>query len=390
MNQPSSQHFPPTDVVEPPAAKGGRGWVVVVLLLLVVAAGGTWLYRSRQAAAAALAAKGTPDRPVPVVLSTVERKDVPIYLEGLGNALPTYTVTVHTQVNGPLVAVNFKEGQFVHKGDLLAQVDPRPYHRAPPNAEAALARDKASSRTRSSNLERYRELRQQKLIAQQQYTTQHALVDTTNGTIKTGPGADREREAQRRLLPHRLADRRRDRRPPHRPRQHRPRRATPTGSSSSPSSTRWPSSSRSRRTTSRACSSELAKGPITVEAYSRDGSHELATGTLTLIDNQVNETTATIRLQAIFPNPKSHPLAERVREGAPPPLDREGRDRRAGRHVQRGPKGTFAYVVGADNVAEMRLVDLLSPQGDAAIIAPVDPRPCRGGGKGARRRARTS
>ena len=190
MNQPSSQHFPPTDVVEPPAAKGGRGWVVVVLLLLVVAAGGTWLYRSRQAAAAALAAKGTPDWPVPVVLSTVERKDVPIYLEGLGNALPTYTVTVHTQVNGPLVAVTFKEGQFVHKGDLLAQIDARPYLAVQHQAEAALARDEATLKNAQLDLERYRELRQQKLIAEQQYTAQIALVDTTNGIDQAGPGAD--------------------------------------------------------------------------------------------------------------------------------------------------------------------------------------------------------
>ena len=261
-----------------------------------------------------------------------------MYLEGLGNALPTYTVTVHTQVNGPLVAVTFKEGQFVHKGDLLAQIDARPYLAVQHQAEAALARDEATLKNAQLDLERYRELRQQKLIAEQQYTAQIALVDTTNGIIKLDQAqiesARLNVEYSRIVSPIdgvtgvRLID---------------PGNLVQTSDSGGlvvitqldPMTVLFtlPEDDLPR------VQNELAKGPLTVEAYSRDGSHDLATGTLTFIDNRDQPDDGDDPPPRELPEPEVDPLAERVREGAPHPLDREGRHRRAGRHNPARPDG---------------------------------------------------
>ncbi len=378
MNQPAShapasggppgQNLPIAVVVAAPAPHRGRGWVVWVVLLIAAVGGGLWLYRSRKADAAAQASKGAPtDRPVPVMLATVERKDVAVYLEGLGNALPLNTVTLHTQVDGPLSVVAFKEGQFVHKGDFLAQIDPRPFLATLHQAEAALARDQATLKNAELNLERYRELRAEKLIAEQQYTDQRALKDTTLGTIRTDEAqiesARLNVEYSRIVSPIdgvtgvRLID------------PGNIVHASDAGglvviTQIDPMTVLFtlPEDDLPR------VQAELAKGPLPVDAYSRDGSRKLASGTLSFIDNQINQTTATIRLRAIFPNPKSvlwpnefvkaRLLLSTEKEAIVVPAVT----------VQRGPTGTFVYVVGPDMVAEMRPIELASLQGDAALI----------------------
>jgi len=369
MNQPSSQHSPTPHAVAPSASRGGCGWIILVLLLVLVIAGGGWLYRSRKADAAAQAAKGSPgDRPVPVVLATVERKDVDVFLEGLGNALPTYTVTVHTQVDGPLSTVAFKEGQFLHKGDFLAQIDPRPFLATLHQAEAALARDQATLKNAELNLERYRELRAQKLISEQQFTDQMALKDTTIGTIRTDEAliesARLNVEYSRIVSPIdgvtgvRLID---------------PGNIVHTGDASGlvvitqldPMTVLFtlPEDDLLRVQT------ELAKGALPVDAYSRDGSHKLASGTLTFIDNQINQTTATIRLRASFANPKSILWPNEFVKARLRLSTEKDATVIPAVAIQRGPTGMFVYGIGQDMVAVMKPVELVSLQGDYAIIA---------------------
>lgn len=342
--------------------------IFVVVLLAVFGGGGFALYRRHKANAAEAAKAAAPsDRAVPVVLATVERKDVAVYLDGLGNALPTYTVTVHTQVNGPLSSVNFKEGQFVHKGDLLAQVDPRPYIATLHQAEAALARDNATLKNAELNLERYRDLSAQKLIAVQQYTDQRALVDSTGGTIKTDEAqiesARLNVEYSRIVSPIdgvtgvRLID---------------PGNLVQTSDSGGlvvitqldPMTVLFtlPEDDLPR------VQLELQKGPLAVDAYSRDGSLKLGTGSLTFIDNQINQTTATIRLRASFANPKSilwpnefvkaRLLLSTEKDVIVVPAPA----------IQRGPTGMFVYTVNTDMVSATRPVELASLQGDVAII----------------------
>src|SRR5262249_47636964 len=142
------------------------GFVLAVIAALAVAAV-IWRSRakSRTGAPPAASAEG---RVIPVSVAAVVQNDVPVYLEGLGKPLPLATVTVKSQVDGRLDKVVFREGQDVKKGDLLAQIDPRPFTIQLHQAEAALLRDSAQLRNARLNLDRFRELRARNLIAQQQ------------------------------------------------------------------------------------------------------------------------------------------------------------------------------------------------------------------------------
>src|SRR5262249_61647485 len=124
---------------------------------------------------------------VPVVFVKAERRDVPVYLDGLGNAQPLATVTVKSQVDGRLDSVRFKEGQAVKKGEVLAQIDPRPFVIALHQAEATLARDDAQAKNARRNLERYTNLVSQKLIPQQQVDDQQTAYDQATASLAADP-----------------------------------------------------------------------------------------------------------------------------------------------------------------------------------------------------------
>ena len=121
-------------------------------------------------------------RPLPVLAAAAERRDIPITLEGLGSVTAYYTVTVHTLIDGQIMKVAFEEGQDVRKGDLLVQIDPRPYQVALEQAEAALARDQPQLDEAQRNLDRYAELLKGYLTSQQQVDDQRALAGQLTGT----------------------------------------------------------------------------------------------------------------------------------------------------------------------------------------------------------------
>jgi multidrug efflux system membrane fusion protein len=363
---------PHEEIVDTTSAKPGHAsrWVFAVLGLCLV--GGAVYYYTHAAKVAATAAAGAAaaqaDRPVPVTIATVLQQDVPIWLEGLGTVTPIATVNVKTLVDGPLISVNFKEGQVVHKGDLLAQVDPRPFQIALHNAEAALVRDSAQLRDARLNLERYRTLRAGNLIAQQQFDDQQALVDQYAGTTQLDQAAI---DSAKLNLDYshivspidgvtgvRLID---------------------TGNIVHAADQTYivvltqidpmavlftlPEDDLPR------VQSHLAQGKIQAVAFARDGQTKLAEGELGLIDNEVNMTTATIRLKAFFPNKermlwpsefvKTRLLLSTKKDAITAPATA----------VQRGPTGTFVYVVGTDDKVSVQAVDVDSTQGDLAILA---------------------
>ena len=364
----SSSPYPATDQVTQAGAPKPKRWILWVILAVLLGGGAFLFVRSRKADAAAESAKGNAgDRPIPVVIAKVEQKDVPVYLEGLGNALPTYTVTVHTQVDGPLSTVNFKEGQFVHKGDFLAQIDPRPFLATLHQAQAALARDEATLKNARLNLERYADLSSQKLIAEQQYTDQRALVDSTAGTIQTDQAqiesARLNVEYSRIVSPIdgvvgvRLID------------PGNIVHASDAGgivviTQLDPMTVLFtlPEDDLPR------VQLELAEGPLVVDAYSRDGSLKLATGTLSFIDNQINQTTATIRLRATFANPKSILWPNEFVKARLLLSTEKNAIVIPAAGVQRGPTGMFVYTASADMTVATKPIELASLQGDVAII----------------------
>src|SRR5216683_1350803 len=169
-----------------PASSKSRWWLWV--LVLGVIALGSWYYRdSRNASQAADAAApgvagkgkggfGAGNLVVPVVVATAQRGDLPVYFNGLGTVTAFNTVTVRSRVDGQLISIAFKEGQFVHEGELLAQIDPRPF-------QVQLAKDQAQRRDAEVNLERFKLLFKEGVIPQQQLDTQAALVGQFDGAI---------------------------------------------------------------------------------------------------------------------------------------------------------------------------------------------------------------
>ncbi|HEX7489739.1 MAG TPA: biotin/lipoyl-binding protein, partial [Anaeromyxobacteraceae bacterium] len=167
-------------------AKSARGrWAAAVVLVLAVLLGAWWFARGRGQAAGE--GKGGPggaaaaQRPVPVAVAVAARRDVPVFLEGLGSVVAFQTVTVKSQVDGRLDKVLFREGQAVRKGEVLAQIDARPFQAQLQQAEGALARDEAQLLSARRDLERYRALAAEKLVPQQQADQQVAAVGQFEG-----------------------------------------------------------------------------------------------------------------------------------------------------------------------------------------------------------------
>jgi multidrug efflux system membrane fusion protein len=177
------------------AVKRGRtrNLILIALALLVAAGAGAWLYYDKslsgeaaaQPKAKARGGKGGDAGPIPVVQAPAQIGDIPIYVSGLGTVVPLRTVIVRSRVDGELVRVNFTEGQNVKAGELLAQVDPRPFQVQLDQAEGQLIKDQALLANARIDLERYRTLVQQDSIAKQQVDTQAALVRQYEGTVRT-------------------------------------------------------------------------------------------------------------------------------------------------------------------------------------------------------------
>ena len=198
-------------------SKPRRGKLIVGLIVLIgLAAGGYWAYRSQYATQPASTAQRTVPQGAPqsVGAATVGQGDIRVIVNGLGTVTPIATVTVQTQINGQLLEVGFTEGQLVKKGDFLAQIDPRPYQLLQAQYEGQLAHDQgllaqsqvdlvALSEIGGAEFDRAPAIRGSSL---------HRAAEPGHG--ETRPGADRSAEAQRHLLPHRVAGHRPDRAAP--------------------------------------------------------------------------------------------------------------------------------------------------------------------------------
>ncbi len=306
-------------------------------------------------------------RAVPVVAQPVQLEDVPIVLDGLGNVVAYKTVAVRPQVDGRLDKVLFREGQEVHRGEVLAQIDPRPFQIQLHQAQGALARDTATLEGNQHNLDRYTSLRSQKLVADQQVDDQRATVGQYQGSVLVDQA---QIESAKLSLDYaritspidgftgvRLVD---------------PgnfvHAADTTGivviTQLDPIAVMFTLPEDDLP----AVAEHLQAGPLSVEVYARDGETRLGTGQLELIDNQINQATATIRLKAVFPNPK-HVLWPNLFVKARLHVEtRKAALVVPNTVVQRGPRGVFAYVVKPDNTVEARPIEVELIQGELTIL----------------------
>lgn len=306
---------------------------------------------------------------MPVSVSTAERRDIPYYLTGLGSASAYFTVSVKSRVDGELVSVNFKEGQHVNKGDLLAVIDPRPYEVMLEQAQATLFKDQASLRDAKLNYQRYKDLLQNSgAMSQQQVDTQAALVDQLEGTVRNDQAAIDNAKLQlvychitspvsgrvglRMVDPGNIVHAN-DTNPMLVVTQLQPIAILFTLPEDNLPSV----------------AQHMARGTLAVEAYSRDNQTKLAEGTLLTIDNQIDQTTGTGRLKAVFDN-KDNALWPNQFVNVRLLLEvRKNSTAVPAAAIQRGPQGTYVFVVKQDNTVDIRPVTLAFTQDNVACIA---------------------
>ncbi|HWD20797.1 MAG TPA: efflux RND transporter periplasmic adaptor subunit [Verrucomicrobiae bacterium] len=354
---------PPGAPAEKPR-HGSRLWLAI--LVAVVCVGGVvWLVKYRQGQAAAKAKRSRGDVTAPVVVGKVVNKTLPIYLDGLGTVQAFNIVTVKSLVDGQLIKVAFTEGQDVHAGDLLAQIDPAPFQAALEQVEAKKAQDEAQLTNAKRDLERDQQLIKDKIVTEQALETQESLVTGLEATVKADQAAIQSASVQLKYgtitapidgrCGLRLVDQ---------------------GNIVHPNDTNGLVVITQLRPISIVftlpeqytgqIAAKLAQGGVTVLALDRDNKTSLGTGKLAVIDNQIDPQTGTIKLKATFPNddlklwPGQFVNARAIvesRTGLVVPSA----------VIQRGPSGEYAFVV-KDGVAKVQPLKVSQTQDGLALV----------------------
>ena len=344
-------------LARPRVALAAAAVLIVVALAVSRARHGVQAADDRQAITPAVA----------VDAATVARRDVPVYLEGLGTAQAFYTVKVTARVDGQLDRVDFTEGQTLRKGQVLAQIDPRPFKAALDAALAQRAKDEAQLTNTRADLDRYMLLAPQDLASKQTVDTQRAAVAQGAATLK---GDDAAIENARTQLSYttilapidgrtgiRLVD------------PGNIVHAADTGgivvmTQIQPISVVFtlPEDDVPRMTEA------LARGPVSVVALARDNGTVLDEGTVALLDNQIDQTTGTIRVKATFPN-----LHQRLWPGEFVTARvlvqmHEQALTIAAAALQRGPDGMFAYVIEPDSTVSVRALKVTLLDENTVIV----------------------
>lgn len=307
------------------------------------------------------------ERVIPVSVAKVQQKDFPVFLDGLGTVTAYKTVTVRSQVDGRLDEVLFREGQEVKKGDVLAQIDPRPFQIQLHTAEGALARDQAQLFAAKKNLSRFEDLSKRKLIAVQQADDQRAVVGQFEGAVRIDRASIET--ARLNLTYARITS---------------PIDGVAGIRNVDPGNLVHANDTTGIVTVAQLdpiaviftlpqdilpqLAGEFRQGSLEVRVLARDGNAELGRGKLEVIDNAINPTTATLRLKAVLPNPQ-HALWPNQFVKARLLLNtRTGAIVMPLAAVQRGPDGAFAYVVQNDQTVQPRPVQIDLQQGEEAVV----------------------
>jgi membrane fusion protein, multidrug efflux system len=368
-------------------SRGSRWWVWVILLGLIAALA-FWYFRGSKASTEAQSAapgaqggqskggRGGPGGPlvVPVVVATAQRGDLPVYFNGLGTVTAFNTVTVRSRVDGQIVKINFTEGQMVHQGDSLLEIDPRPYQVQLEQAEGQLAKDQAQLRDVQVDYQRYQLLFKEGVIPKQQVDTQQAQVGQFEGAIKADQAVIDNAKLQL-VYAHvtapisgrvglRLVDM-----------GNIVHASDTTGllviTQLQPIAVIF---ALPQDQLSQVLAKLHGNQQLPVDAYDRDDTTKIATGKLLTIDNQIDTTTGTYKLKSIFNNEKNdlfpnqfvnvHLLVDMKHNMTIVPTPA----------IQRGPQGTYVYVMQPDNIVKIAPVTVaLSTSNSVGITSGIQP-----------------
>jgi membrane fusion protein, multidrug efflux system len=356
-----------------PAAGVSRkrhGIISGIIWILLLAAGGYGAYRYYQYSHRNQAGAGA-SRParagmaqVSVVVTNVRTGDMPVNLRGLGTVTPFNSVLVKSRVDGQLIAIHFTEGQMVKQGDLLAEIDPRPYQVQLDQAQGQLAKDQAQQKDAQVNLARYEELWKAQVIPKQQLDTQAATVGQSDGAIESDKAAIDSARLQLTYakitapisgrIGLRLIDA-----------GNIIHAADPTGlviiDQMQPISVLFTVPADNLPPVLKKLNNGVK---LRVDAYDRDDRNKISSGTLLTVDNQIDTSTGTSRLKAVFDNQDGtlfpnqfvncRLLLDTKRNVTIVPAPA----------VQRGPDGNFVYVVASENTVSARPVSTGITEGD--------------------------
>jgi multidrug efflux system membrane fusion protein len=362
----------PTQGVRPGKTKRSRRrWLWLSLCVLLALGLTAYLLCSRIAAAnaasaAKAAAKGPP--PIPVVAATSHKGDIGVYYSGLGAITPLATVTVKSRVDGQLMSVRYREGDTVHKGDLLVEIDDGPYQAALTQAEGELIRDQAALENARIDLIRYQQLVPQKAIPEQQLATQQATVHQDEGVVKLDEGQIESAKVNLAYckiaapatgrLGLRLVD---------------PGNIVLAADTNGllvitqmdPISAIFTISEDQLQVVLK----KMAAGQtLEVDAYSRDAKTKLAQGSLTTLDNQIDPATGTLKLRATFENAKGTLFPNQFVNARLLVEEKHGVTLVPTAAVQRNSQATYVYVVKADSTVTVRSIAIGTTEGDDSEV----------------------
>ena len=307
-------------------------------------------------------------RAVSVAVAKVQQQDMPVYLVGLGSVTAFYTANIKSRVDGQIMRVNFQEGQVVKEGDLLIVIDPRPFQVQLEQMQAQLFKDQATLRDARLNLQRFTTLIPSGSIAQQQVDTQQSLVDQLDGQVRTDQAQIDNAKLQlvycnitapftgrvglRQVDPGNIVH------------------AADTNpmlilTQLQPIAVIFTLPEDQLPTVAQ----HMKNSTLLVEAYSRDNETKLATGKLQTIDNQIDPTTGTAKLKAVFDN-KDNQLWPNQFVNANLLLEtRKKSTVLPTAAILRGPQGAFVYLVKSDKTVEARAVTLALTQGTTTAVS---------------------
>jgi len=346
--------------------RGSAFWGACLTFALAVAIAAGLTSCSSQSTKSARAS--APPPAVPVGVATVKQGDFNVYITGLGSVQAFNTVSLKTRIDGQIMQVNFREGQDVKAGDLLIVIDPRPYQVALEQAQANLARDEANLHNAKVQYDRNKVLYEEGVIAKQDLDTLEASFGQYDGTIQGDKVAIDNAKLNlaycyiKSPVNGRVGLRQVD-----------PGNYVTAASGTTmivvtqlhPISLVFTIPEDQLQQVAQ----RMKQGTLEVDAYSRDDQQKLATGTLLTINNQIDQTTGTVQLKATFDNPdnalwpnqfvNAHLLLETRKNAVTAPASA----------LQRGPDGTYTYVVDANNIVQMRPVQIALTQGSTVVIA---------------------